>query len=66
MQGWRKSKGCRLENAAAQIYDKQAFYSLDHIPNADDFFETLKDDFIQGIKDLNLKETSNERRIRKH
>lgn len=42
MDGWRTSKGCRLENAAAKIYDKQAFYSLDRIPNADDLFETLK------------------------
>ena len=32
MENWRTSKGCRLENAAAEIYDKQVFYSLDHIP----------------------------------
>lgn len=32
MKGWRKSKGCHLENAAANIYDKQTFYSLDRIP----------------------------------
>lgn len=35
MENWRASKGCRLENAAAEIYDKQVFYSLDRIPNAD-------------------------------
>lgn len=32
MENWRTSKGCRLENAAAEIYDKQVFYSLDRIP----------------------------------
>lgn len=32
MENWRISKGCRLENAAAEIYDKQVFYSLDRIP----------------------------------
>ena len=35
MENWRTSKGCRLENAAAEIYDKQVFYSLDRIPNTD-------------------------------
>lgn len=35
MPDWRTSKGCRLENAAADIYDKQVFYSLDRIPNTD-------------------------------
>ncbi|HIT83299.1 MAG TPA: DUF4406 domain-containing protein [Candidatus Avibacteroides faecavium] len=35
MPGWRESKGCRLENAAAEIYDKQIFYSIDRIPNID-------------------------------
>lgn len=32
MENWRTSKGCRLENAAAEIYDKHVFYSLDRIP----------------------------------
>lgn len=32
MENWHTSKGCRLENAAAEIYDKQVFYSLDRIP----------------------------------
>ena len=35
MENWRTSKGCRLENAAAEIYDKQVSYSLDRIPNTD-------------------------------
>ena len=35
MENWRTSKGCRLENAASEIYDKQVFYSLDRIPNTD-------------------------------
>ena len=35
MENWRTSKGCRLENAAAEIYDKEIFYSLDRIPNTD-------------------------------
>ena len=35
MENWSTSKGCRLENAAAEIYDKQVFYSLDRIPNTD-------------------------------
>lgn len=35
MENWRTSKGCCLENAAAEIYDKQVFYSLDRIPNTD-------------------------------
>lgn len=35
MENWHTSKGCRLENAAAEIYDKQTFYSLDRIPNTD-------------------------------
>ena len=35
MPGWRESKGCRLEHAAAKIYDKQTFYFLERIPNID-------------------------------
>lgn len=35
MPEWRSSKGFRLENAAAEIYDKKTFYSLDRIPNID-------------------------------
>ena len=35
LDGWETSKGCRLENAAAEIYDKQVFYSFDRIPNID-------------------------------
>lgn len=35
MPEWRSSKGCRLENSAAEIYEKKIFYSLDRIPNID-------------------------------
>lgn len=35
LDGWRTSRGCRLEHEAATIYDKVAFYSLDRIPNTD-------------------------------
>lgn len=35
MPGWRESKGCRLENAAAGIYGKQVFYFLERVPNTD-------------------------------
>lgn len=35
LDGWRQSKGCRLEHAAAEIYEKKIFYSLDRIPNID-------------------------------
>lgn len=49
LDGWRTSKGCRLENAAAEIYDKQAFYSLDRIPNTD---ITPPDDCPYHVKDF--------------
>lgn len=32
LDGWKESKGCRLENTAATIYGKERFYSLDKIP----------------------------------
>lgn len=32
--GWKNSKGCRLENAAAVLYDKKRYFSTDDIePN---------------------------------
>lgn len=31
--GWRQSKGCRLEYQAAFIYEKEMFFSLENIPN---------------------------------
>lgn len=33
MDGWKSSRGCRLEYAAAEIYGKQVFCSLDRIPH---------------------------------
>lgn len=32
LSGWEKSKGCRLENTAATIYDKERFYGLEKLP----------------------------------
>lgn len=32
LDGWKESKGCRLENAAAKIYGKECFYGIDKIP----------------------------------
>lgn len=30
--GWRASKGCRLEHSAARIYGKEMYYTFDSIP----------------------------------
>lgn len=49
LDGWRTSKGCRLEHEAAIIYDKDAFYSLDRIPNTD---ITPPDDCPYHVKDF--------------
>lgn len=49
LDGWRTSKGCRLEHEAAIIYDKVAFYSLDRIPNTD---ITPPDDCPYHVKDF--------------
>ena len=32
LDGWKASKGCRLEVEAATIYGKQKFYGLEEIP----------------------------------
>lgn len=32
LNGWQQSQGCRLERAAALIFHKQAFFSLNEIP----------------------------------
>lgn len=49
LDGWRTSKGCRLEHEAAIIYGKVAFYSLDRIPNTD---ITPPDDCPYHVKDF--------------
>lgn len=49
LDGWRTSKGCRLEHEAANIYDKETFYSLDRIPNTD---ITPPDDCPYHVKDF--------------
>lgn len=49
LDGWRTSKGCRLEHEAANIYDKETFYSLDRIPNTD---ITPPDDCPFHVKDF--------------
>lgn len=49
LDGWRTSKGCRLEHETAIIYDKVAFYSLDRIPNTD---ITPPDDCPYHVKDF--------------
>lgn len=49
LDGWRTSKGCRLEHEAAIIYGKVAFYSMDRIPNTD---ITPPDDCPYHVKDF--------------
>lgn len=41
LDGWKESKGCRLENTAATIYGKERFYSLDKIPEAVELWHQL-------------------------
>lgn len=52
LDGWKESKGCRLENTAATIYGKERFYSLDKIPEAIELWHQLGKE--EDDEDFNL------------
>lgn len=40
-EGWKDSRGCRLEHEAAKIYGLQVFYGLDKVPENNALWHVL-------------------------